>query len=197
MARVWSTQKKAARDRKSCSVRDPCAAAVTALKFLCTEPSPLLCSVPHLFSGSTELPCISHITSPGSMVTIHQEVTSRLPTDGLIQCSTCSYAGELLSLTQILGSFCSVWQSAWEGKTQDTRSLDTAGHHSHVTSTLKASHHCGHAETPKSPQAATPGQANLQNSCSSGVNVEKHRCFVVVEEHKSLAVIFSKYFPPF
>lgn len=34
-----------------------------------------------LFSGSTEVPCISHTTSPGSMVTVLQEMTSCLPTD--------------------------------------------------------------------------------------------------------------------
>lgn len=52
--------------------------STTDLKFLWT---PLSCSAPHLFSGSTEVPCISHTTSPGSMVTVLQEMTSCLPTD--------------------------------------------------------------------------------------------------------------------
>lgn len=60
---------------------------------------------------------------------------------------------------------------------------------------LKAPHHCGHEEITKLAQAATPGLPNLQNNCSSEINVENHSCFAMVEEHKSLEVIFSKYFP--
>lgn len=53
------------------------------------------------------------------------------------------------------------------------------------------------AEITELAQAATPGLANLQNSYSAGVYVEKHRCFAMVEEHKSLVVIVSKDLPPF